>query len=481
MSASGPQPKRQLFGLMPNAGHQPPSSISRMNGYTLSIVEFDDQGRCYDRAQMASLAAELASLDSRNAIVVVFVHGWKHDGRSDDDNLVHFQGVLAKVAAEAGQSGPAVLGVFVAWRGLSLYGLGLDNITFWDRKQAGLRVSVGAPRELFGRLRQFRRDGLHRDGAPLLVIIGHSFGGMIVYSALAQSLIEAAATQAGHVVPSFADLVLLVNPAFEAVRYLPVHDLVKERGQGSFATNQEPLFVSVTATNDWATGLAFPAGMAINRIEESTRGDEEKQALIRTMGHVRWMRTHELSSGGLRQVQFDPKNPFWVVSATPDIIDGHNGIWKDAFINFAQGFDPATRAGARAPCRRGATSRVTRPPGCGARRVWPRPEEIPSPRSGVGPRAARPYRSRDAAHRVLERKSARPAVGHRRRSAAKLPGRPVIRALAAMRLPAERTPGGAREQPACRKPGRPHGDAPVRLSLLGPAGAFPGSSAVRIR
>jgi len=154
---------------------------------------------------------------------------------------------------------------------------------------------------------------------------------------LAQSLIEAAATQAGHIVPSFADLVLLVNPAFEAVRYLPVHDLVKERGQGSFATNQEPLFVSVTATNDWATGLAFPAGMAINRIEESTRGDEEKQALIRTMGHVRWMRTHELSSGGLRQVQFDPKNPFWVVSATPDIIDGHNGIWKDAFINFAQG------------------------------------------------------------------------------------------------------------------------------------------------
>jgi hypothetical protein len=51
---------------------------------------------------------------------------------------------------------------------------------------------------------------MHR--APLLVIVGHSFGGMIVYSALAQSLIEAASTNKPHISTRFADLVLLVNP-----------------------------------------------------------------------------------------------------------------------------------------------------------------------------------------------------------------------------------------------------------------------------
>jgi len=30
-------------------------------------------------------------------------------------------------------------------------------------------------------------------------------------------------------------------------------------------------------------------------------------------------------------------SPFWVASATKEIIDGHNGIFKPAFIAFARG------------------------------------------------------------------------------------------------------------------------------------------------
>jgi hypothetical protein len=338
---------------MPNSPHQPPNSIFKLENYTLAVIEFDDQGRCYDRRQMTDLATELKRLGTGDAIIIVFVHGWQHDGRSDDDNLMSFRKVLEQIAKDEGKKGVPVFGVFVAWRGLSLYGFNfLEYLTFWDRKQAGLRVSMGAPRELFGRLREFRRDRLYKGGAPLLVIIGHSFGGMIVFGALAQSLIEAAAsTQAGEIVPSFADLVMLVNPAFEAVRYLPLHDLVKQRDLNGFASNQNPVFVSVTAINDWATGLAFPLGMATTRVFEATRGAEEKQALIYTMGHLSWMRTHALSVlppinsdatarriGGcwLQHMQFSESNPFWVASATPDVINGHNGIWLPSFVDFAQ-------------------------------------------------------------------------------------------------------------------------------------------------
>jgi pimeloyl-ACP methyl ester carboxylesterase len=341
---------RWPIGLVPNAKHQPADSVFDFADYTLAIVEFDDQGRCYDRGQMEALARKMAELSVSDAVILVFVHGWKHDGRSDDDNLTRFLEVAEQIATEekATPTPVPVLAIFVAWRGLSLYGFGVENLTFWGRKQAGLLVAMGAPRELFGRVRRFRDARLQAGGAPLVVMVGHSFGGMIVYAALAQSLIEAAAMDSNVLVPSIADLVLLVNPAFEAARYLPIHDVVKERGEGGFARNQRPVFVSVTAHNDWATGIAFPAGMAIARLQENTLGYEERQALIRTMGHLTWMRTHELSLRGpseavgefgsaqLRRIRFSEHNPFWVVGATPDVINGHNGIWQQPFIDFVQ-------------------------------------------------------------------------------------------------------------------------------------------------
>jgi hypothetical protein len=138
-------PVEQLpwLGITPNEPYQRGDSIFDRNGYRLAIVEFDDEGRCYDRRQMTALAGELDRLSAADAVIVVFVHGWKHNGRSNDDNLKNFMQVLEDTARQQGPGGLPVLGVFVAWRGLSLFGLGLENLTFWDRKQAGLRVSTG--------------------------------------------------------------------------------------------------------------------------------------------------------------------------------------------------------------------------------------------------------------------------------------------------------------------------------------------------
>jgi hypothetical protein len=177
---------------------------------------------------LGTLAPEDASR-GQDAILVAFVHGWKHDARSDDDNLSAFRVLLKETvdyekatSATAGKARP-VLGVFVGWRGLSDFGLGdaVANATFWGRQAAGQRVVVGSVRELFGRLRHYRNRRRKDGWNPLLLIAGHSFGGMIVYPALAQSLIQAA--PAGNVTPEFADLVLLVNPAIEGARFLPIY------------------------------------------------------------------------------------------------------------------------------------------------------------------------------------------------------------------------------------------------------------------
>jgi hypothetical protein len=267
----------------------------------------------------------------------------------------------------------------VGWRGLSFYAGWLTNITFWNRKTAALRVALGSVRELFGRLRDYRR---RQNNDPVLVIVGHSFGGLVVYSALAQSLIEAAALEReGETEPSFADLVLLVNPAFEAARYLPIHSLVKTR---RFTRGQPPLFISVTSSNDDATGRAFPVGAWLGSRWEHTRTVEERAAIVHTMGHLPWMQTHDVaadpavgsapttrfaagaasnssdavllhertpsdpsyeerSAGWVRHFAggavlthraMDPNNPFWVVQAAKQVINGHNGIFGDVFLGF---------------------------------------------------------------------------------------------------------------------------------------------------
>jgi hypothetical protein len=360
-----------MFGLILNRPHQPANSIFVEDSYTLSIVEFDDQGLCYRRGQMDALSAELARLEGSAPVIVVFAHGWKHDARSSDGNLSSFKAILKNTSLMA--EGRPVFGVFIAWRGLTWYGCGIDNLTFWGRQEAAMRVAVGSPRELLGRLRQFRDREIKEGRAePVLVIIGHSFGGLLIYSAVAQSLIESAATQAGQIVPSFANLVLVVNAAFAAARYLPIQDQIQNR---TFAEGQPPVFAAVTARNDWATGAAFPVGEFIPTLSESTLTWRERQAILSTIGHMRPIMTHTVTAPGKPRAKlqaqgpsrpapapttndvgasthaagvrrfpggavltptatYQANNPYWIVSADREVVDEHDFIFGQVFCDF---------------------------------------------------------------------------------------------------------------------------------------------------
>ncbi len=358
-----PIERKTTIGYVKNVAHQAPEWLFDFGTYEVAIVEFDDQGICHDAAQMRGLADKMSNCDE-DIIIVVFAHGWKHDARTDDSNLRDFRTkVLERIVEYEKQQAETqqpphkprpVLGVFIAWRGMSLYDTRfqiLENITFWTRQSAGRRVAAGSVRELSGHLRNYHRKRKAAQGSPLFVIVGHSFGGMIVYSALAQSLIEAAATP--DVPPLLADLVLLVNPAIEAARYLPIHALAGQSQQNTQKL-QPPVFVCVTAKNDYATRWAFPAGNWFSSFMQyifASSGQKEKdkrqrEAIRNTIGHVAWLKTHDLvadPSAPGENASFTLSPPadgflspakFWVVQATPEVVNGHSGIFKDRFLYF---------------------------------------------------------------------------------------------------------------------------------------------------
>ena len=243
--------------------------------------------------------------------IVVYVHGWKHNAAAADSDVKSFWQLLANAAlieaakAEHGLQPNRVVGVYVSWRGKSLdLPEPFISLSFWDRKNTAQHVAQGQSRTLFARLRGFQMTQ-NRDSKPdapqkkvLLILVGHSFGGLILFNAVSQSLVNSLYDDGGFtptgqkIIPRFADMVILANPAVEALRYTPLH---RAAAAGTFEQYQTPIFVSITSTADWATGHAFPAGRYLNTIFQTHASDEERSANRNTMGHVDGYITHDLS------------------------------------------------------------------------------------------------------------------------------------------------------------------------------------------
>ena len=169
------------------------TSIERYPGYTIAIVEFDDQGRFWDRGQVRALESEItkqASLNDDAAVsMLVFVHGWRDDARVCDKALVAFREFVRRISIDDLGRLPRrhhLIGIFLAWRGYQSHVWPFEFFSFVGRKDAATRIASGDVPELLAYLDSFRR-GLNasRKEASRLVVIGHSLGGTIVFEALA--------------------------------------------------------------------------------------------------------------------------------------------------------------------------------------------------------------------------------------------------------------------------------------------------------
>ena len=268
--------------------------------FRVGYVEIDDQGRAWDLQQMHGALQFIDTGHEDGALVVVFVHGWRHDAGVDDSNVADFRRVLytlARAEREAG-TGRAVRGVYLGWRARPFRTTPV--MTFWARKKGAHRVGerdgglvidhVGA------RIERWRAQETS-DGAPprtRALIVGHSFGAAVVHSAIHRQLerrILREATLPEGEDPGLAyDLVALVNPAFEAGRLRPLYELSSTQPVDSDDT---PVLLVVTTKADCNTDRHFRMGMSGIRGEGVYRDKTEKKQRKTGAGHWPWPVRHE--------------------------------------------------------------------------------------------------------------------------------------------------------------------------------------------
>jgi len=79
---------------VPDPRHEHPDQ-----SFLLGFVEFDDQGKPYDRDQITTLFDRIKmEAQYRDLCIIVFVHGWKHNAGISDSNVVQFRRLLQQVA-----------------------------------------------------------------------------------------------------------------------------------------------------------------------------------------------------------------------------------------------------------------------------------------------------------------------------------------------------------------------------------------------
>ncbi|HIJ25919.1 MAG: DUF1566 domain-containing protein [Gammaproteobacteria bacterium] len=305
--------------------------------YDIAFIEFDDQGQYQNPSQRDLVLEQLAEIsDSSDTIVVTYVHGWTHNAKQGDCDVAEFLGLLQQLGdiEQFKENGRKVLGIYIGWRGSAIDSDLLEWTTFLDRKNAALRAATSDVVELFSALhhwrdRKWKEYSWIKKNPSRLIMVGHSLGASLVYSAIYQVMIDnfrEAQTLSGsgivdqnHIVQGFGDLVVLVNPALEAASVQTLwrmqHEVIRaadqnrKKGVVGFSIRQQPELVVLGSESDYATKIAFAVSQSVGSVFETYRYNHERndldgavnfppeeqfQADTTAIGHYRPYRTHRL-------------------------------------------------------------------------------------------------------------------------------------------------------------------------------------------
>ena len=238
----------------PDSTASPLNSVRRNAAYDLAFVEFGEQGSYQDPTQLEN-ARDLIKNTAR-PLVVTYVHGWQNNAVSGD--ATKFANFLQELARSeiVRAANLRVVGVYLGWRGQLTKVEVAKELTFFSRKAAAERLASNFDcYDAIATVSETARK-YHAADAQYTILLGHSFGGLVVERAVAHAInaeIHGGSTDPAKALP--ADLILLLNPASDSI-------LTRQMIAALYSRHLEDtraFVVSLTSTADDATGLAFPA------------------------------------------------------------------------------------------------------------------------------------------------------------------------------------------------------------------------------
>jgi hypothetical protein len=357
-----------LHPVYQNTQADPKKSIVAESGYDLAFIEFGEQGSYQDATQLQN-AVDLIKRTPR-PLVITYVHGWHHGADSRD--VGNFSGWLSEISKTQliRDSGLHPIGVYLGWRGESTTIPVIRQFTFYSRKAAAERLASNFDcYDAIAAISQAARES-HGPGGQYTVLIGHSFGGLVVERSVAHAI---NAEMHGHAAADRslpADLILMVNPASDSVLTRQMIAALASR----HTENSRPFLVSLTSTADAATGTAFPVSTSLAAttkvfndvpVPGTEQRESERRFYTATPGHNQFLINHETvkmeksiqAPGGLSALQTNLSHnlsgevfttdgpsgtldlwhlkrtgnvdvPYWDVKVDPSIIKNHGDIWN---------------------------------------------------------------------------------------------------------------------------------------------------------
>lgn len=283
----------------------------------LAFLEFDDMGEMFDPTQVQramQLISEATSVNP-NAVIVTFIHGWKNNAeeqREHTGNVYGFEQVLKFLAGK--YSSPLhkvpIVGIYVGWRGelVSKYWPLRRQFSYFNRESAAIRIPGASMTDA---LMQITQQGHRAPAHAIVILVGHSFGGLVLERALTQAMVEqvvrpastgnacGGATIGAPNDPAMvggstqsdtkggenkegaskrpgANLVVFLNSAAAATQAKQMLDVMTSIPDLSYKNPENceslPLFLSISSLGDAATRFAMPIGHGLSFLALKSKG-----------------------------------------------------------------------------------------------------------------------------------------------------------------------------------------------------------------
>lgn len=265
--------------------------------FTYSFLELDERNPTQLKSTTQWEKLDNVLTNGRRKFVITFIHGWRNDASPSAEDDRRFRTLLTysrqflnhRCRMERRYCDTQLVGVFVGWRGSVVKEIGDTNLalpvslwTFWNRKQKSEQHGAGIVRHIKAIESRLNLDRANPH-ADRMMVLGHSFGGNMLATALhecltgagdrnvfcgegAQKIKRIANYKANEeAAPPLGNLTVIVNPAAELKKWSDIQRAVRTRNgydpntnqlqdDHLFRRDQRPTYISLTSTWNWSAG-----------------------------------------------------------------------------------------------------------------------------------------------------------------------------------------------------------------------------------